>query len=88
MTNSWSGGFQAQVIISNAGSGATSSWAVSWAFPSGQQLSSDWSGVFTQSGANVTVANEPYNGSISPGSSVTIGFTASGTAPSSLSVTC
>jgi endoglucanase len=88
VTNSWSGGFQAQVIISNAGSGATSSWAVSWAFPSGQQLSSDWSGVFTQSGANVTVANEPYNGSISPGSSVTIGFTASGTAPSSLSVTC
>jgi aryl-phospho-beta-D-glucosidase BglC (GH1 family) len=62
--------------------------AVSWAFPGGQQLSSDWSGVFTQSGANVTVANEPYNGSISPGSSVTIGFTASGTAPSSLSITC
>jgi hypothetical protein len=54
--NSWSGGFQAQVVISNAG-------------------------------ANVTVANEPYNGSISPGSSVTIGFTASGTAPSSLSIT-
>ena len=44
--------------------------------------------MFTQSGANVTVANEPYNGSISPGSSVTIGFTASGTAPSSLSITC
>jgi endoglucanase len=88
VANSWSGGFQAQVVISNAGTGATSSWAVSWAFPGGQQLSSDWSGVFTQSGANVTVANEPYNGSISPGSSVTIGFTASGTAPSSLSITC
>ena len=44
--------------------------------------------MFTQSGANVTVANQPYDGNISPGSSVTIGFTASGTAPSSLSVTC
>jgi Cellulose binding domain len=59
VVNSWSGGFQAQVVISNAGSGA-----------------------------NVTVTNEPYNGSIAPGSSVTIGFTATGTAPSSLMVTC
>jgi endoglucanase len=88
VVNSWSGGFQAQVVISNAGSGATSSWTASWTFPSGQQVASDWSGVFTESGANVTVTDEPYNASISPGSSVTIGFTASGTAPSSLSITC
>jgi endoglucanase len=88
VVNSWPGGFQAQVVIGNAGSGATSSWKASWTFPSGQQVASGWSGVFTESGANVTVANEPYNGSISPGSSLTIGFTASGTAPSSLSITC
>jgi endoglucanase len=88
VVNSWSGGFQAQVVISNAGSGATSSWKASWTFPGGQTLASDWSGVFTQSGANVTVTNEPYNGSISPGSSVTIGFTANGTAPTTLAVTC
>jgi chitin-binding protein len=88
VVSSWSGGFQAQVVISNSGSTATSSWTARWTFPGGQQLSSDWSGVFTQSGANVTVTNEPYNGSIAPGGSVTIGFTASGTAPSSLPVTC
>ncbi|MCW2935871.1 MAG: putative secreted cellulase [Actinomycetia bacterium] len=88
VVNSWSGGFQAQVVISNTGSGATSSWKASWAFPGGQQVASGWSGVFTESGANVTVTNEPYNGSIAPGSSVTIGFTATGTAPSSLTVTC
>jgi len=88
VANSWSGGFQAQVVISNAGSGATSSWTASWTFPGGQQVASGWSGVFTQSGAKVTVTSEPYNGSIAPGSSVTIGFTANGTAPSSLTVTC
>jgi hypothetical protein len=44
--------------------------------------------VFTESGANVTVTNEPYNGSIASGTSVTIGFTATATAPSSLTVTC
>jgi endoglucanase len=88
VVNSWSGGFQAQVVISNAGSGATSSWKASWTFPSGQQVASGWSGVFTESGANVTVTNEPYNGSIAPGGSVTIGFTASGTTPASLPITC
>ncbi len=88
VVNSWSGGFQAQVVISNAGSAATSSWTASWTFPGGQQVASSWSGVFTQSGANVTVTSEPYNGAIAPGSSVTIGFTANGTAPSSLTVTC
>jgi cellulase/cellobiase CelA1 len=76
------------VVVSNAGSGATSSWTARWTFPGGQQVASGWSGVFTQSGAAVTVASEPYNGAIAPGGSVTIGFTASGTAPASLVVTC
>jgi endoglucanase len=88
VVNSWSGGFQAQVVISNAGTSAATSWTASWTFPGSQQLASDWSGVFTQSGANVTVTNESYNGSIAAGSSVTIGFTASGTAPATLTVTC
>jgi endoglucanase len=88
VVNSWSGGFQAQVVISNTGTTASTSWTASWTFPGGQELASDWSGVFAQSGANVTVTNEPYNGSIAPAGSVTIGFTANGTAPSSLSVTC
>lgn len=88
VTNSWSGGFQGQVVISNTGATATTSWKASWTWPSGQQLNSDWSGVFTQSGASVTVTNEPYNGSIAPSGSVTIGFTATGTAPASLPITC
>lgn len=88
VTNSWSGGFQGQVVISNTGSAATSGWTAGWTWPGGQQITSDWSGVFTSSGANVSVTNEPYNGSIAPGASVTIGFTATGTAPASLAVTC
>ena len=88
VTNSWSGGFQGQVTVSNAGGSAATGWKASWTWPSGQQVSSGWNGVFTSSGAAVTVTNEPYNGSINPGSSVSFGFTASGTAPSSLTVTC
>jgi endoglucanase len=88
VTNSWSGGFQGQVTVSNAGGSATTGWKASWTWPSGQQVSSGWNGVFTSSGTAVTVTSEPYNGNINPGNSVSFGFTASGTAPSSLTVTC
>jgi cellulase/cellobiase CelA1 len=76
VTNGWSGGFQGQVTVSNAGDSAAAGWKASWTWPSGQQVSSGWNGVFTSSGAAVTVTNEPYNGSINPGSSVSFGFTA------------
>jgi endoglucanase len=88
VTNSWSGGFQGQVTVANTGGSATTSWTASWTWPGGQAVSSGWSGVFTSSGASVTVTNEPYNGAINPGSSTSFGFTATGTAPSSLTVTC
>jgi endoglucanase len=88
VTNSWSGGFQGQVTVANKGGSASTSWKASWSWPSGQTLNSGWSGVFATSGTSVTVTNEPYNGAISPASSVTFGFTANGTAPTSLAVTC
>ncbi|MGH3169160.1 MAG: cellulase family glycosylhydrolase [Trebonia sp.] len=88
VTNSWSGGFQGQVVISNTGSTGTSGWTATWTWPGGQQVNSDWGGVFSTSGANVSVSNETYNGSIAAGASVTIGFTATGTAPSSLPISC
>ena len=87
VTNSWPGGFQGQIVISVSGN-PVSSWKASWTWPSGQTLNSGWSAVFTTSGTSVTAANEPYNGSISPGGSVTIGFTANGSTPSSLPITC
>src|SRR6202007_3310364 len=88
VVNSLSGGFEAQVTVTNTGSSAATSWKASWTWPGTQQVSSGWNGVFTESGTNVTVTSEPYNGSIAPGGSVTIGFTATGTAPATLAVTC
>jgi chitin-binding protein len=55
-------------------------------FPSGVAVSGInlWNGVFSTSGQVVTVTNEPYNGSISPGGTVVVGYTVNGpdTAPS------
>jgi hypothetical protein len=48
---------------------------LTWAFANGQTVTSLWNGAETQSGANVTVNNESYNGAIAAGGSLTgIGF--------------
>jgi cellulose 1,4-beta-cellobiosidase len=88
VTSSWPGGFQAQVVVADTGNSPVNGWTVGWTFPSSVTLNSTWGGTFTQSGEAVTVTNEPYNGTIKPGSPVTIGFTANGTAGSPASVSC
>ncbi|MEU8269213.1 cellulose binding domain-containing protein [Sphaerisporangium sp. NPDC049002] len=77
--NSWSGGFQSTVTV-RAGNSAISGWTVDWTWPGGQTISSLWNGVRSGSGANVTVRNESYNGSIATNGTTTFGFTANGTA--------
>ncbi|MGP8173077.1 MAG: cellulase family glycosylhydrolase [Terracidiphilus sp.] len=66
--------FGAAITIKN-GSAAITSWTLTWSFANGQKVSQLWNGIETQSGANVTVKNEPYNGSIAAGGTLTgIGF--------------
>jgi cellulose 1,4-beta-cellobiosidase len=67
--------FGAAITIVNNGSTALSSWTLTWSFANGQTVSSLWNGNETQSGANVTVTNQSYNGSIPAGGSYTgVGF--------------
>jgi hypothetical protein len=67
--------FAAAINIKNTGTTAWTSWMLTWAFANGQIVSELWNGVETQSGANVTVKNESYNGSIPAGSRYTgLGF--------------
>jgi cellulose 1,4-beta-cellobiosidase len=90
VVNSWSGGFQAQVTVTNTGTSSLSGWKLAWTFPGDQKINSLWNGSYTQSGSQVSVTPATYNASIAPGSSITVGFTATdttGAAPPS-SVTC
>jgi len=67
--------FGAAITIQNTGTTAWSSWSLTWAFANGQTISSLWNGNEIQSGANVTVTNQSYNGSIAGGGSYTgVGF--------------
>jgi hypothetical protein len=67
--------FGATIAIQNTGTTAWASWTLTWAFANGQTVAQLWNGIETQSGANVTVKNEPYNGSVAAGGSVNgVGF--------------
>ncbi|MEU2895941.1 glycoside hydrolase family 6 protein [Streptomyces sp. NPDC006967] len=71
--NQWDTGFTASVKVTNNGA-AKSSWAVKWSYAGNQRVTSGWNAKITQSGANVTAANESYNGTLGTGGSATFGF--------------
>jgi Glycosyl hydrolase family 12/Cellulose binding domain len=91
VTGSWPGGFQGQVVVTNTGSAALNGWQLGWTFPGRQAISNLWNGSYAQSGGQVTVTNASYDGTLAPGASATVGFTAtyagSNAAPSSVSCT-
>jgi hypothetical protein len=70
-----SGAFGGSITINNTGTSAWTGWTLTWTFANGQTISSFWNGVETQSGANVTVTSETYNGRVPAGGSTSgLGF--------------
>ncbi|WBB72164.1 cellulase family glycosylhydrolase [Micromonospora sp. WMMD1128] len=84
--NAWAGGFQGELTVKNTGTGAVNPWSVTWAWPSGVTLQSGWNATVTQSGTTVTAAAPGWSPSLAAGASVTVGFTANGTAASPATV--
>ncbi|MDG4785321.1 family 43 glycosylhydrolase [Micromonospora sp. WMMD1102] len=85
-TNSWAGGFQAEVTVT-AGSAPVDGWTVRWTLGAGQSVGQVWNGTASTSGSTVTVRNTSYNGALAAGGSTTFGFIAGGT-PSAPSFSC
>jgi endoglucanase len=77
LTNSWSTGFQAQIVITNTGTSAISPWTLAWTFPGDQKIANLWNASFTQTGEQVTATAQSFNATIAPSGTVTFGFTAS-----------
>jgi Protein kinase domain/Cellulose binding domain len=88
VTNSWPGGYQAQVTVTNAGGVALSGWTVSWQLPDGQTITSLWNGALSQEGPAVTVGNTSYNATMAANASTSFGFLGGGTGGTPLSVRC
>ncbi|MFJ9559262.1 lytic polysaccharide monooxygenase [Streptomyces fuscichromogenes] len=77
-TNSWPGGYQSEVTVTNSGDVAMLGWMVDWTLPGGQSVASLWNGNATYSGQGVMVHNADWNGSLSPGQSTTFGYVVQG----------
>jgi hypothetical protein len=73
VSSQWPGGFGANVTVTNLGDPIVS-WRLTWSFTAGQTVTQLWNGTYTQSGAQVSVDNAPWNGAIATGSSTQFGF--------------
>lgn len=89
VASQWSGGFTANVAVTNLGSAVTG-WSLKWTFAAGQSVTQAWSATVAQSGTAVTATNVGYNGSIATGASTSFGFngawTTSNPVPASFSL--
>jgi chitin-binding protein len=80
ITNSWPGGFQAQVTVSNPTTSTMYGWTVTWVMPDGETISSAWNGTLSQAGSLATMTNANWNNVLAPSGSTTFGFTSNYTA--------
>lgn len=90
VVNTWQGGFEGRLTVTNSGASSLSGWRVTFTLPSGQTVSQVWNGALTQTGSQVTVANAAYNGQLAPGTSTTAGYlsTSATSTPPTITPTC
>jgi len=68
----WGAGFTAAITITNTGPAITS-WSLQYSYANGQKLQNGWNGTWSQTGAQVTVTNASWNGSLGTGQTASIG---------------
>lgn len=76
ITQTWGGGFTADVVVRNTGSRSISGWAVTWTYGGSQRVTNGWNATVTQSGTAVRATNLGYNGTLAPGATTTFGVQA------------
>jgi hypothetical protein len=90
VANSWSGGAQLTLTVTNSGTSLLTGWTAGFTLAdTSETVTSSWNATVTQSGEQVTADNASFNGSVAAGASATFGVVVTGSAPSTLSrLTC
>lgn len=88
LTNSWGGGFQAEVTVTNNATTATTAWSVGLTFANGQRITQLWNARTSSTASPYTITNETYNGALAPAGSTAFGFLGSGSSTGAPTVTC
>jgi len=79
--NSWSGGYQGQVVVT-AGADGAPGWSVT--APAGLETTNLWGGVLSGG----TITGEGWNADLAAGAQATVGFVANGTPPADGELAC
>jgi Cellulose binding domain len=89
VTNSWSGGYQLQLTVSNTGTAPISGWTASFMFgDTAESIASSWNATVSQTGSQVSAANASFDGSIAAGSQTTFGMVVNGANSSLSALSC
>ncbi len=75
VNDEWNNGYCASIIITNIGSVNIEGWLLEWSQIEG--IYDHWNFTLTQNGNDYTAANIEWNGTISPGQNITVGYCAS-----------
>ncbi|MFG3157317.1 cellulose-binding domain-containing protein [Streptomyces sp. NPDC048219] len=70
--NQWTGGYTAQVKVTNLGPSVTG-WRLTWTYAGDQQVTSAWNATVTQTGSSVVAVNTDWNGSLATGGTADFG---------------
>ncbi|MDG9718989.1 cellulose-binding domain-containing protein [Streptomyces sp. DH24] len=71
--NKWTGGFTAQIKVTNLGP-TLDSWRLAWTYTGDQQVTSAWNATVTQTGRSVVAAGTSWNGTLATGSTAEFGL--------------
>ncbi|WIM95214.1 beta-1,3-glucanase family protein [Actinoplanes oblitus] len=77
----WGTGWQDEVVVSNAGTSAMTSWKVEFDLPAGATVGSFWDARMAADGSHRTFTNSSWNGAVPVGGKVTFGFVGAGGQP-------
>jgi cellulase/cellobiase CelA1 len=79
--SAWNGGFVATVAVRNVGDETLDAWRVSVRWPGDERIQTIWNAVAQGCGADVTIGNAAYHGTLAPGGSTTFGMLVAAAAP-------
>jgi hypothetical protein len=89
VTNSWPGGYQLQLTVTDSGTAPLTGWTAAFMFgDAAETVNSSWNATVTQAGQQVTAVNASYDGSVAAGGSASFGVVVSGANSSLSGLTC
>ncbi|MEV4759623.1 cellulose binding domain-containing protein [Micromonospora sp. NPDC049559] len=77
-TSDWGTGWEGKYTITNPGPTTITTWTLTLDLPTGTTIGTYWDTQLTTTGTHHTFTNRTYNGTLTPGTSTSFGFNATG----------